>query len=609
MSSSVGKEFVSGVGVSVKDGRLDQLEQLRINVGVDRQSASVYDGHVQTFLDGVVQEGAVHRLPDCFHSSEGEGEIGETSADAGVWEVGFDELDRLQELHRVCGMLFHSGTDGKNIGVEDNVLGWEVRLLDQGLVRALANCEFALSRDGLAFLIEGHDDNGGTIFFHDFRLVNEVLFPFFQGDTVYDTLSLHLLQTGLDDGKVRGVDHEGNTGHVGIGGQKAYELLDNRLSVDHSFVEIDIQNLGSFFDLFLSNVHAAIQVVFCYHPGEEARSGHITSFSDVDEKKVLGEYKRLQTGKNEGTLNLRAIARSYPLHNLRKGLDVVRAGTAATSDDVNETATSEVQDLRRHSGRVLVVFTHSVGEAGVRIGRDVARSPATNTLQEWSHLFRSQGTVEADAEGISVGNAGQEGLICLSGEGSSARSDDGSGDEQGDGLVSGSIEEGHAGEDGSLAVEGIEDSLDQQNIGTAVDQGFSLGVISVLESIEVDITVLGVLDFLGEGTGLVGRAHSTGDETRSGRIGLHHFLAGLLCQTSGLEVEAINKFVVIEMVVGLGNGSAAEGVCLDDVGASLKIILYNDQNNERESISAKTATEEQNRSSTQVAHPQTKVQK
>ena len=96
-------------------------------------------------------------------------------------------------------MLFQSGRDCEDIGIEDDVLGREPHRFGEQLVGARADLGATLEGIGLPFFIEGHHDRGGTVLPHEPRLAQEFCFPFLHADRVDDALALQALEPGFDD--------------------------------------------------------------------------------------------------------------------------------------------------------------------------------------------------------------------------------------------------------------------------------------------------------------------------------------------------------------------------------------------------------------------------
>jgi hypothetical protein len=108
------------------------FEQLRLDLLVDLEHAGVDDAHVHAGLDGVVEEGAVHRLAHGVVAAEAERDVGDAAADLGVragWML--DPARGLDEVDGVVVVLLDAGRDGEDVGVEDDVLGREADGVDE----------------------------------------------------------------------------------------------------------------------------------------------------------------------------------------------------------------------------------------------------------------------------------------------------------------------------------------------------------------------------------------------------------------------------------------------------------------------------------------------
>ena len=79
------------VGAAVEDHVLDALEQLWLDVLVDRELTGVDDPHVEPGLDRVEEERGVHRLADDVVAAEREAEVRDAARGA---RAGTPRLDR-----------------------------------------------------------------------------------------------------------------------------------------------------------------------------------------------------------------------------------------------------------------------------------------------------------------------------------------------------------------------------------------------------------------------------------------------------------------------------------------------------------------------------------
>ena len=106
-------------------------------------------------------------------------------------------------------MFLDTGSDGKDIRVENNILGRKVDFSGENSVGARTNLDFTFDRIRLTFFVERHHDNRGTVAHNLAGLFAEKLFTFFKADRIHDRLAR--IETGFDNGPFRGVDHDGDT--------------------------------------------------------------------------------------------------------------------------------------------------------------------------------------------------------------------------------------------------------------------------------------------------------------------------------------------------------------------------------------------------------------
>ncbi len=125
------KQAIGGVGALVEDHVFAGFAQRRLDRLVDCKLAGVDDAHVHAGLDCVVEEDGVHGFTHRLVAAEREAQIGDATRNVRVGEGGADLTRRLDEGDAVSGVLFDAGGDGKDVGVEHDVLGREADLLGQ----------------------------------------------------------------------------------------------------------------------------------------------------------------------------------------------------------------------------------------------------------------------------------------------------------------------------------------------------------------------------------------------------------------------------------------------------------------------------------------------
>src|SRR5581483_491493 len=147
-------------------------------------------------------------------------EVGDAAARLHTRAALFDEWQRRDERLRELRVLLYPGRDGPDVGVEDDVLGREADLVDEELVRALADRDLAFDRLRLALLVEGHDDDAGAVAQHGARLVEERLLALLEAERVDDAFALQALEPGFEHCPARAVDHDRQPRDLRLGGDE-----------------------------------------------------------------------------------------------------------------------------------------------------------------------------------------------------------------------------------------------------------------------------------------------------------------------------------------------------------------------------------------------------
>jgi hypothetical protein len=474
-----------GVVPAVEEHVLHVLQQFLGDVLVDLELAGVDDAHVHARAGRVIQERGVHRLAHHVVAAEGEREVRNTAGDVHPRAALADLAAGLDERLAVVVVLLDARGDGQDVRVEDDVVGREVELLAQQLVGALADLDLALLAVGLAGLVEGHDHHAGAEALDRAGLLQEVLGAFLEGDRVHDPLALDALEPGLDDRPLRRVDHDRNARDLGLGGDQVEEARHARLRVQQALVHVDVEDVGAAADLIEGHVQGLVELVLLDQAGELLGAGDVGALTDHLEVGLLADREGLQA-REVGHLAVAValLARGHGLHALGDLGDVRRGRAAAAADDVDDAAGGELGDQLAGDLGLLVVLAEGVGQAGVRIARDVAVRQLGELRHVGPHVLGAQGTVHADGQRAGVGHRAHEGLDRLAREGATGGVGDGHGDHQRQleaALVLDLVDRGQRG----LGVERVEDRLDQEQVHATVDQTADLFGVGGLQIVEV----------------------------------------------------------------------------------------------------------------------------
>ncbi len=229
-----------------------------------------------------------------------------------------------------------------------------------------------------------------------------------------------------------------------------------------------------------------------------------------------------------------------------------RRRAAAAADDIDESGAREFADQLRHIFRALVIEAEFIGQAGVGEGADARVGDAADLGDMLAHLARAERAVEADREGLGVGERIPEGLRRLAGQRAAGKIGDRAGDhdrEHRADFVEGVFQRVKR----RLGVQRVEDRLDQQNVGAAVDQAERRLVIGDAQIVETDGAKAGIGHVRRDRRGAVGRSDRAGDEALNACL-FFNLVAGLPREPRALVVELVSQ--AFQPVIGLGDGRA-----------------------------------------------------
>ena len=165
------------------------------------------------------------------------------------------------------------------------------------------------------------------------------------------------------------------------------------------------------------------------------------------------------------------------------------ARAAASARGVEEAGLGELlQEAARRRG-LLVVPAEGVGQAGVRVAGHVDGRDTGHCLHVGPHLAGAEGAVDARGERLRVLDRCPEGLDGLAGEVAPASVDDRDRDEQRN-LGRDFLHRG----DGGLAVQRVEDGLNEEDVDAAFLQRAGCLRVAVAKLIERDIAIRRIVD-------------------------------------------------------------------------------------------------------------------
>src|SRR5574343_1950200 len=574
----LGLAFLHGLGeldqrlactsVLVEHHVLDLGEQFRLQVVIDAQHAGVHDAHGHAVLDGMVEEDGVDRLAYRVVAAEGEGDVRHAAGNVGVRQVLLDPAGRLDEIDSVVVVFRNAGGDGEDVRVEDDVFGWETDASQQ-FVRLAADFDLAGVGVGLAFFVKGHDDYGGTITAGQRGLFDELGFAFLHRDRIDDTLALDALQAGLDDFPLRRVDHDRHAGNVGFRRNQLQKLVHGGDRIEHRFVHVDVDDLGAVLDLLAGDGQRVVEAAFEDHAGEGLRAGDVGPLADVHVQRIGTDVEGFQPGQAQLLLDFWHFSRADRSHPGGDRRDVLRRGAAAAADDIDDAALGPALDFGGQLFRRLVVAAEGIGQAGIRVGRDVAVADAGQFLDVLAQFLGAERAVQAEGERLDVVQRIPESFGGLAGQRATGGIGNGARDHHRPAALV-HVEELFDGKQRRLGVECVKDGFNENDVSPALDQpGGGLNVIGD-QFVEGDVAVAGVVDVRRDRRRAAGRAEHAGDEARLGRVGGGELIGQHAGQAGAFEIQFVDQLG--QVVVGLRDGGRVEGAGLEDIGAGFQVF-------------------------------------
>ncbi|OQA10353.1 MAG: hypothetical protein BWY67_01175 [Bacteroidetes bacterium ADurb.Bin397] len=155
-------------------------------------------------------------FPDRIISPKGKRNIGDTTANFGVWKICFNPSGSFKKIDCIFAMFIHSRCNGKNIGIKNDILWKEMHFINQDIIGTFTDIDSALVCIGLTLFIKCHYYDSGPISFNFFCMGAECFFPFLHGNGIHNTFTLHAFQSCFNHTPLRRIDHDGKFRNVGF---------------------------------------------------------------------------------------------------------------------------------------------------------------------------------------------------------------------------------------------------------------------------------------------------------------------------------------------------------------------------------------------------------
>ena len=349
-------------------------------------------------------------------------------------------------------------------------------MLRQDVVSAARNRGLALERVGLAPLVKPHHHDGCAVAAHDAGLANELRLAFLEGDRIHHRLALQTFEPGYQHRELRGVDHHRHTRDVRLSHQQVEKRHHSGLRVEQAFVHVDVDDLGTVLDLIARDRERPGKIAGLDQLAKARRAGDVGALADIHEWNFRRERERFETREPKPRRDPRDWARRLAGDRAHDGPDVFGRAAAAAADDVDETGGGEFLDLCTHHRGALVISPERVWQAGVGIGADQRVGDLRHLGDVGPQLAGAERTVRnrVPERGRGLPREQASGTI-----GDGARDHDRHTRTALLANIRNRVER-------RLGVERVENGLDQQDVGAAVEQPADLLRVSGAQLIEGD---------------------------------------------------------------------------------------------------------------------------
>jgi hypothetical protein len=110
-----------------------------------------------------------------------------------------DLADGLDEIDGIAVVLFDSRSNGEDVGIKDDILGWEVCLFGEEPVGPPSNPNFVFHGNGLTFFVKHHDDHGRAQTANASCPFQKRSLALLKADGIHDRLALETLQPNFEN--------------------------------------------------------------------------------------------------------------------------------------------------------------------------------------------------------------------------------------------------------------------------------------------------------------------------------------------------------------------------------------------------------------------------
>mmetsp|Transcript_911 Transcript_911/g.1852 ORF Transcript_911/g.1852 Transcript_911/m.1852 type:complete len:226 (+) Transcript_911:158-835(+) len=216
----------------------------------------IHNSNIHASLqNGMMQKHSMDGLSNLHDTTEAKREVGDSSTNFHIRALLLDLLGGIDEVNTIVVVLFEPCPNSQDIGIKDDILRWEMYLLHQNVIGALANADLVLLCCCLTFFVKSHHHNCCSVLPQQGGVLNEQLLSNLEGDRVHNALSLAPLETSQHNLKLGGIKHERHFGNLWISHSNLDKLLHGSQTIQETIININVNYMGTILHLLFGNVH------------------------------------------------------------------------------------------------------------------------------------------------------------------------------------------------------------------------------------------------------------------------------------------------------------------------------------------------------------------
>ena len=313
--------------------------------------------------------------------------------------LGVDLSDRLDRLDRVASGLLLPRRDGEGQSIHDDVVDPHAPLAHEGVDEPGRDAHLVLGRAGLALLVDGEGDHGGTVLLderHDAAVARLRAVAILEVHRVDHRPTADELHPGLKHRRFGRVDDEGQGGGAG---EPRHDLAHVGDSVTADVVDADVKQVGALAHLASGDVDAVIPALLEHRGAERERAVRVGALTDREIRRVLGERHVLVQTRDAVVLLDRSREGACAADAVDDGLEVLGGRAAASAHEAQPELLHELLVRRRQlvgGERIAGAIGPEHGQARVGHAHHRNVGELRQMAQVLAHLVRTGRAVQAD---------------------------------------------------------------------------------------------------------------------------------------------------------------------------------------------------------------------